>query len=49
LQQVEILPILPDPTKGAAYLQNTSPPRLTLLSCWLPQSNTHRVVVLAAP
>jgi LPXTG-site transpeptidase (sortase) family protein len=47
--QVKILPMLPDPTNGAAYLQNTSAPRLTLLSCWPPQSNTHRVVVLAAP
>ena len=32
-----------------AYLQATAAPRLTLLSCWPPTSNTHRVIVVAYP
>jgi len=32
-----------------AYLTSTDNPRLTLISCWPPASNTHRVVVIAHP
>ncbi len=30
---------------NAAYLQQTGTPQLTLVTCWPPWSNTHRVVV----
>ncbi|GAB4539255.1 MAG: class F sortase [Anaerolineales bacterium] len=33
----------------AAYLQPTAGARVTLVSCYPPQSNTHRVVVIAQP
>jgi LPXTG-site transpeptidase (sortase) family protein len=33
----------------AMYMQQTFAPRLTLISCWPPISNTHRVVVIAYP
>ncbi len=49
VRQVNILPALLDPTAGAEYLQASPTPRLTLISCWPPQSNTHRVIVLAEP
>jgi LPXTG-site transpeptidase (sortase) family protein len=32
-----------------AYLQQIEQPRLTIISCWPPESNTHRVVVIAYP
>ena len=32
-----------------AYLAETTTPRLTVISCWPPESNTHRVVVVAYP
>ena len=32
-----------------AYLAETTTPRLTVLSCWPPESNTYRVVVVAYP
>jgi len=32
-----------------AYLEQTDEPRLTLISCWPPESNTHRVVAIAYP
>ncbi len=32
-----------------AYMAEGSSPRLTLLSCYPPESNTHRVVVIARP
>ena len=31
------------------YLAETAVPRLTLISCWPPESNTYRVVVVAYP
>jgi sortase A len=47
------LPVLGANAEQAAayqrYLQPTSEARLTLISCWPPLSNTHRVVVLARP
>lgn len=33
----------------AAYLQPSADARVTLVSCYPPQSNTHRVVVIAQP
>lgn len=51
--QVSILPVLGASEKQIAaylaYLQPTPAARLTLISCWPPVSNTHRVVVLAYP
>jgi LPXTG-site transpeptidase (sortase) family protein len=32
-----------------AYLEPTGAPRLTVISCWPPESNTHRIVVVAYP
>jgi LPXTG-site transpeptidase (sortase) family protein len=32
-----------------AYLTDSALPRLTIISCWPPESNTHRVVVIAYP
>lgn len=53
VRQVLKLPILgADAEQMAAYrkyLQPTSQARLTLISCWPPLSNTHRVVVIARP
>jgi LPXTG-site transpeptidase (sortase) family protein len=34
---------------AADYLKTTRVPRLTLLSCWPPTNNTHRVIVVAYP
>jgi LPXTG-site transpeptidase (sortase) family protein len=49
--QVLILPLLGASAEQQAayqvYLQPTTEPRLTLISCWPPVSNTHRVVVIA--
>jgi len=51
--QVRILPVLEasDSQRAAylAYLQPSVSPRLTLISCWPPVSNTYRVVVIADP
>jgi len=53
VSRVDLLPI-----KGSGfdelaayqgYLQSTGSPRLTVISCWPPESNTHRVVVIAEP
>jgi sortase A len=53
VQQVHKLPILgADAEQLAGYQQYLQPgggPRLTLISCWPPMSNTHRVVVIARP
>ena len=50
---LELLPLTgagPDKlTTYQAYLQPTTTPRLTVISCWPPESNTHRVVVIAYP
>ena len=32
-----------------AWLKPTRAPRLTLISCWPPDNNTHRVIVIAYP
>ena len=51
--KLELLPLTgagPDElTAYQAYLQPTTTPRLTVISCWPPESNTHRVVVIAYP
>ena len=51
--QVLILPMLGASAEQQAayqvYLLPTTTPRLTLISCWPPVSNTHRVVVIAYP
>jgi len=53
VSRVELLPILAasadDLAAYQAYLQPTAAPRLTVISCWPPESNTHRVVVIAGP
>jgi len=33
----------------ASYIVQTADNRLTLVSCWPPNSNTHRVFVVAHP
>ena len=33
----------------AAYFKQTYAPRLTLISCWPPTNNTHRVIVVSYP
>lgn len=35
--------------RSAAYIIQSSDQRLTLVSCWPPNSNTHRVFVVASP
>lgn len=50
--EVNILPVLEGAEDRAAYAQYLSPgltPRLTLISCWPPDNNTHRVIVVAHP
>ncbi|MDZ4158357.1 MAG: sortase [Anaerolineaceae bacterium] len=50
--EVEILPVLEQEADAAAYAEYLRPsqaPRLTLISCWPPASNTHRVFVVAYP
>ncbi len=53
VDQVLILPVLnvDAETRRAyqEYLQPTPVPRLTIISCWPPVSNTDRVIVLAYP
>lgn len=52
VQETRILPVMTSDQDFAAYqeyFQPTSSARLTLLSCWPPVSNTHRVVVIAIP
>ena len=53
VDQLLILPVLGAGAQERAayqvYLQPTIAPRLTLISCWPPVSNTHRVVVIAYP
>jgi sortase A len=34
---------------NARFIQPTTDPQLTLVTCWPPQSNTHRLVVIARP
>lgn len=50
VSDVEIIPISVrggKPAEYLSYLEPTTTPRLTLISCWPPTSNTHRVVVTA--
>ncbi len=50
--EVNILPVLAGAADRAAYKQYLAPgltPRLALISCWPPDNNTHRVIVLAYP
>jgi LPXTG-site transpeptidase (sortase) family protein len=51
VSQVEILPVLSAGVDQQAnylsYLESTAAPRLTLISCWPPISNTHRVIAIA--
>lgn len=35
--------------KNAQYMDPTTEPRLTLVTCWPPWGNTHRLIVLARP
>ena len=52
ISEVVILPILgegADTDAYAALLQPGLAPRLLLISCWPPTSNTHRVLVIAYP
>jgi sortase A len=52
VELVKILPVLSDAENQQAYadyFQKTSVAQLTLLSCWPPISNTHRVIVVALP
>jgi sortase (surface protein transpeptidase) len=53
VDRVLLLPIL-NATPGQrlaylAYISDTPLPRLTIISCWPPESNTYRVVVIAYP
>ncbi len=34
---------------NARYMEATSDTRLTLITCWPPSNNTHRLIVIAAP
>lgn len=34
---------------NARFMQETSDTRLTLITCWPPTNNTHRLIVIAAP
>lgn len=50
--EVNIFPARSEAEQRAAaeeYLKPTRAPRLTLLSCWPPTNNTHRVIVVAFP
>jgi len=51
VSQIEILPILSagidQQAKYLSYLEPTPLSRLTLISCWPPVSNTHRVIAIA--
>lgn len=38
-----------DSTALVEYLKPTRAPRLTIISCYPPESNTHRVIVIARP
>lgn len=52
IDQVKILPVLEKEADAAAYAEYLKPsraPRLTLISCWPPDNNTHRVIVIAYP
>jgi sortase A len=53
VSEVLILPEKNQPLEvrltNAAYIQPTSDERLTLITCWPYESNTHRVVVVALP
>jgi len=52
VSRVEILEVSNDDANQDAYLQYfkaTRAPRLTLLSCYPPDNNTHRVIVIAYP
>jgi LPXTG-site transpeptidase (sortase) family protein len=49
---VHILPVSGAVGERADYAQHLLPgmtPRLTLISCWPPDNNTHRVIVVAYP
>jgi len=47
--EVHILPVLEREADAAyaEFLQPSRAPRLTLISCWPPSGNTHRVIVVA--
>ena len=52
VDEVKILPVLQGEADRAAYKQYLAPgltPRLVLISCWPPDNNTHRVIVVAYP
>ncbi len=52
VDEVNILPALRGDADRATYKQYLSPgltPRLVLISCWPPDNNTHRVIVVAYP
>lgn len=52
VQEVVILEVSGEEANLRAYMQYLQPTqetRLTLLSCWPPDNNTHRVIVLAVP
>ncbi len=41
--------ILPGSSAASRYLRPASMPHLVLVSCWPPDNNTHRVIVIAQP
>lgn len=50
--EVNILPVQSEEEDRVVYAEYMSPsraPRLTLISCWPPTNNTHRVIVVAYP
>ena len=50
--EVNIYPVLAEEEDAAAYAEYFKPgraPRLTVVSCWPPAGNTHRVIVVAYP
>ncbi|NPV74906.1 MAG: sortase [Anaerolineae bacterium] len=50
--EVNILPVQSEEEDREVYAEYMSPtraPRLTLISCWPPTNNTHRVIVVAYP
>jgi LPXTG-site transpeptidase (sortase) family protein len=52
IDRVEILPVLEEEDDLAAYAEYLKPsrvPRMTLISCWPPTGNSHRVIVVAYP
>lgn len=52
VDQVQILPVLDEDDDQLAYAEYLKPslaPRLTILSCYPPTNNTHRVIVIAYP